>query len=123
MNLRLAACAAMLTLIPTAALASDWVEVSVSDAGDITYVDRSSISRSGPIIRYWQRREISSADPERKETISLRENNCATGQTRVLQLTTYTRNGKNITSSDPGLWDYVTPDTVGMTAHKFLCGG
>ena len=117
--------AALLLLTATPALAeADWVKVSESDDGTITsYVDRSSIRITGPIRRYWKRADYVNDPDGWEQTKTLYENNCATGQTRLLQLTVYKVDGTIQTtpaSVDP--WTYVAPGTVGATIHNYACG-
>ena len=83
--------AALLLLTATPALAdADWVEVSKSEDGNATiYIDRSSIRITGPIRRYWERKDFIKNPDSWKQAMVLTEQNCATGQWRTLQFTIY----------------------------------
>lgn len=114
--------AALLFIIPSPALAADWVLVGTAVDESITlYIDTSSIKSNGSIRRYWQRIEEVN-DPKVKTTLALYESNCATDQRRRLQLIIYLVDGTN--ESYPNLskpWAYVAPGTGTEVAHNFVC--
>ena len=118
--------AALLLLTATPALAeADWVEVGKSDDGTRTvtiYIDRSSIRITGPIRRFWQRKDLVNGPHGWKQAVTLREDNCASGEWRQLHLTVYYVDGTNesLTPKDKP-WEYVTPDTVGGDSHEYVC--
>lgn len=116
--------AALLLLTATPALAeADWVEVAQNAAGTSTsYVDNSTITITGPIHRYWVRRDFKDNPDGWTQVKVLQEDNCDTGQTRVIQFLIYYANGKNhgVTASDQS-WEYVAPDTIGSAIHDYVC--
>ncbi len=121
---------ALAAALLAAALASqawakaDWVSVERSDdnGGYTAYIDTNSIHRTGAVVRSWQRFDYVNGPDGVKQLKGLSEDNCATGQTRVLQATAYYADGRDRTNSTPGAWEYVTPDTVGKTIQEFVCG-
>ena len=124
MKTRLSLSAGLLFFIAAPALAdADWVWVSESKhQKDETYVDRSSIRVTGTIRRYWQRRDYMNSVSGWKKTMALYENNCATGQKRLLQVTGYKADGVSETETgNLSLWEYITPDTVEQNVHDYVC--
>ena len=116
--------AALLLLTATPALAeADWVLVSKGANGTNYFIDRSSISITGPIRRYWERWDFVNDPKGWKQMKLLQEANCASGQVRTLQVSVYMVDGTNsgVTAPDQS-WQYVTPDTVGSTLHDSVCG-
>ena len=124
--MRTALIAALLLLTATPALAeADWVKVVDSADGNLRtiYVDGSSIRASGAVRRYWARADWVKHPKGWKQTKTLSEDNCATGQTRILQLSVYKVDGtRKAHPASVGPWDYVTPGTVGAAIHNYACG-
>ena len=116
--------ATLLLLTATPALAdADWVQVAKNEDGTRTeYIDRSSISITGPIRRFWIRTDYVNEPHGYKQMRSLGEDNCASGQWRQLQNTVYKVDGTNtgpmVTDQS---WSYVTPGTMGAAEHDYVC--
>ncbi|MBK6721393.1 MAG: hypothetical protein IPG62_16375 [Sphingomonadales bacterium] len=117
--------AALVFFVATPALAADWVLVERSaDQQDTSYVDKSSIIASGSIRRYWARTDFISNPDGWQRVLALWENNCATGENRLLQATVYKVDGSNNSVPTSGAqWQYVTPETVEDSIHKYICKG
>jgi hypothetical protein len=114
--------AALFVVFPAEVSAADWVWVGETDSGNATYVDRSSIKSTGSIRRYWTRADYVNDPDDWKSDKTLLESNCATGQYRFLQVTIYMVDGTNESHSYPSdPWEYVVPDTLGGTAHDYVC--
>ena len=124
MKARSSLSAALLLFIATPALAeADWALVSSSGNGtNSIYVDRSSIRITGPIRRYWKRVDIVNNPKDWAKTMVLNEDNCATGQNRVLQLTVYNVDGTNESRAVDGeTWKYVPLGSVSKDVHDYVC--
>lgn len=116
--------AMLVEILPSQAwAAADWVLVSSGENGASTFhVDRNSIHRTGAVVRYWKREDYVSDPDGMTQSIVLSEDNCATGEHRSVQVTSYYSNGRSKTDSGPSLWLYVVPDTIGEEVLNFVCG-
>jgi hypothetical protein len=108
------------TTMSTAALAADWVLVSMNDEA-VGSVDRTSIKQVGSYKRAWDK-IVYNNHPEYKELVSLTEYDCAGGRSRDIQTTGYYQNGKSDTIG-VGEWRFATPDSTGETKLNYVCFG
>lgn len=115
--------AALLFVIPSQALAANWVKVATRDDQSSTvYIDTSTIKSNGSIRRYWER-TVYVDDPDGwKESRVLAEINCATDQKRALQIATYRVDGNNSSFPLSAVdWIYIVPGTIGEISQNFVC--
>lgn len=110
-------------LTPSQALAADWVYAASTATGFSMDVDRSSIHRSGDTVQYWQRTTYHPKNlPAWEKYVILIEGNCATGQSRELQITVFKLDGSvSSTESNPGQWTYNPPESISEATLKVAC--
>lgn len=118
---------------------SDWRFVTSAENSVGRYliqVDVASLQNEKGLVRYWMRflnlNEIDNAKTQEElqrimsrpvRGPSLYQSNCATGQARIMQgqvLLGY--EGPAVQMDRPANWEYVPPDSVLDTVHKFVCG-
>jgi hypothetical protein len=105
----------------TTAWAADWVYVDKTDDGtQTTYIDKSSIHRTGNIVQFWQRADYVNDKNGWKSDTTLYQVDCITHRGRWLSLTIYYVDGNNRTQGASD-WAYTVPETMGETAEKFVC--
>lgn len=115
---------AMLAAIQSSSAQAEphWVMVAESStSGTTTYIDINSIRRGGDVVRAWQLNKYPNDKNGWKETRALMEENCASDQSRLLQLIVYFVDGTNSTNFDVSDWIYVTPDTMQAKNHEYAC--
>lgn len=87
----------------------------------LAYIDTSSIKRTGSVVRYWGLAEYENNPDGWEKDLTLFENDCAGGRSRMLQISVYFLNGGHQSQELDGLWRYVTPGTLGAKRHGFVC--
>lgn len=106
---------------PTPALAQDrWVLVGSTGDTD-TYVDRSTIRRTGNVVRYWLKREYQNDAMKRSQARVLTEIDCDQGRIRYLQIAYYFLDGTNDSKPGGAVWEFVAPDTIADGQLRFVC--
>jgi hypothetical protein len=117
--------------------AADWrlFAETQADIGMI-YYDAANITHpSKDIVRTWVRlvyskdgvalqvKELGKRYEDLSYTLSLLEVNCAAKKNRVLQSTSYSRDGNVISSnqSQQTEWSLIIPGSIGETLHKTVC--
>lgn len=84
-------------------------------------VDRSSIRITGPIRRYWTRTDYVNHREGWKQIKALYESNCATGQSRLLQIAYYKVGGTTGSGTDePSPWKYFITAPVMQDVHDYV---
>lgn len=107
-------------LLPAQASAQTWRFIA-KDGGNISYMDTSSIKRTGQIARYWYRVEYGHPKDGDEAAVVLLEMNCTTEQYRILQSTTYNADGTSSLSTKATSWIYVQPGGPGHIMYQFIC--
>ena len=111
-------------VMPSPAFAEDWVMVGVdANQSRKIYIDRSSIRRSGAMVRYWTKAEYNNHPDGWAKDHTLEEANCSTSQTHILQIGVVFTNGRSVLENRPGEWVYVTPGSLADATFKFACNG
>jgi hypothetical protein len=115
--------AALAFFLPSNAWATNWARVAGTNGGDITsYVDRASIRRIGSIVRVWTRSDYVNNKDGWVQDITFEEHDCANGRKRNLQISVYFATGGNESTSMPGAWRYVVPESLMESVHLSVCG-
>ena len=120
----------MLLGIVSSSAAAEWVELGGNETAT-TYADPATIRKTGDMVKMWhlldytKPRGIEGLKPH----MSIRvqdEYDCRQERTRTLAISLYSGNmGKGEvlgTSTDPGTWRPVAPDTLVETLREFACG-
>lgn len=111
-------------IIAQARQQTSWQAVSTNDAGDRFFVDRNSVSKRGNIV-YFRDMVIYGAPQNGVSGIaSLKSANCATGQYRARQITTYDLNRKvqdSFTDGDRAPLYTVKPGSSLATVLQSAC--
>lgn len=108
-------------LTPERALAEPhWIQVGGTE-NFIQYVDTSSINKTKNLVRYFVKWDYyKEVELKITKIVSLYESDCVTDKNRTVQLNVYTKDG-NVVSGGATEWEYVMPETVTNTVHKFVC--
>jgi len=117
--------------------AADWKLFAETQADiGIIYYDAANITHpSKDIVRTWVRlvyskdgvalqvKELGKRYEDLSYTLSLLEVNCAAKKNRVLQSTSYSRDGNVISSnqSQQTEWSLIIPESIGETLYKTVC--
>jgi hypothetical protein len=117
--------------------AADWklFAETRADIGMIYYDAASVTHPSKDVVRTWTRlvyskdgvafrvKELGKRYEDLSYTLNLLEVNCATQKTRVLESTSYSRDGKVISSnlSQQSEWSFVNPGSMGEILYKTVC--
>ena len=119
----LPAFALVASTVSVPAFAADWVFVTTGGMERDHYVDRTSIRQVGSYKQAWGR--IDYPDPRSGEDrmLALTEYDCSGRRYRPLQLTTYYRNGQNVSNPGDRVWAYVPPDSVVESQLEYVCFG
>jgi hypothetical protein len=103
------------------AINSDWIFLGNQNDGTKIYVDKSTITKDGSIVRYWQRNDYVNDPAGYAQIKLLREDNCRTHQTHALQASALMTDGSGATEAEAKPWEFVVPDTTMDEVHKFVC--
>ncbi len=117
--------------------AADWKLFAETQADiGIIYYDAASITHpSKDIVRTWVRlvyskdgvalqvKDLGKRYEDLSYTLSLLEVNCAAQKNRVLQSTSYSKDGKVISSnlSPQTEWSFINPGSTGEILYKTVC--
>lgn len=124
--------AALITLLAVASsgAAAQWVEVGSNDNTTI-YADPATIRKAGDLVKMWhlidytKARGIDGLKPYMSAR-ALDEYDCKLARTRMLSIAVHSGNmgeGEVLgTSTDPGKWQPVLPDSLVETLWAFACG-
>jgi hypothetical protein len=120
----------VLLLTASAAAWADWIPVSVADE-HISYINPTTIRRSGDQARMWGLHDYKTAKPlGKRQYMSMKaqsEYDCKDERLRILYTTMSAENmggGETVYSSDgvPSNWVPIVPGSVGETLWKIACG-
>lgn len=120
--------AALLALVGGSAMA-DWVEVAGNEA-TAAYADPATVRTAGNTVKMWHLLDYAKAREMEgiKPYMSVKmqdEYDCEQAQTRTLAISIHSGNmGEGAvlgTSSEPGKWRPVLPDTLVETLREFAC--
>ena len=120
----IAAAAALWATAPALAAPApgDWTEVtSAADGKSKESVDRNSIVRTGPVVRFMQRSDYINDPDHWVSALVDVEINCETRQMRPRAMTLTLDNGKQRSETSEGTFEAVNPDTVGEDVMLYVC--
>ena len=105
-----------------AASAGDWVLVSTStDGKSKDSVDRSSMVRTGPVVRFKQRSDYIDDPSHWVSALVDVEINCDAQSMRPLAITITLDDGTQKSETGGGNFQTINPDTIGQDVMKFVC--
>lgn len=100
----------------------DWVEVTTTANGGATeFVDRSSLVRTGPVVRFKQRSDYINDPDHWVSALVDVEINCEARQMRPLSITLTLDDGKQRNERGTDDFAAITPDTVGEDVMLYVC--
>ena len=106
-----------------AASAGDWVLVSTStDGKSKDSVDRSSMVRTGPVVRFKQRSDYIDDPSHWANAMVDVEINCDAHSMRPLAIMITLDDGTQKSETGAGNFLTINPNTVGEDVMKFVCG-
>ena len=104
------------------------IGVSYYDAGNITHPSKHIVRTWIKLVYYedWvasQAKKLGKRYEDLSYTLNLLEVNCATKKQRVLQSTSYSKDGKAISSnqSQEGEWSSINPGSMSEVLYKTVC--
>ncbi len=106
---------------------AEWTQVEDSFDGISTYVDLSSIRKTGSLRRIWALFDFSKPQEDSKylSMKSLSEYDCKTEKYRVLSNTIFRGNmgsGEVINAPEPDRsWQYISPESKAEFFYKLVC--
>ena len=105
-----------------AAGAGDWVLVGTSaDGKSKDSVDRSSLVRTGPVVRFKQRSDYIDDPSHWVSALVDVEINCDAQSMRPLAITITLDDGTQKSETGGGNFQTINPDTIGQDVMKFVC--
>jgi len=114
---------AALALAATPALASNWVFVGKNTFGSVYEIDSETLTRSGDNVTFWLRVKYGPEGPKGNADAytARRTANCSDRSYRDLQ-TTYTKEGKVVSTSGEEEKRFAPPDSIAAGVVKAACG-
>ena len=120
----------MLLGVVSSSAVAEWVEVGGNET-TTTYADPATIRKTGNMVKMWHLLDYTKARgiEAHKPHLSVKmqdEYDCKQERTRTIALSLHSGNmgeGEVLgTSTDPGKWQPVSPDTLVETLWEFACG-
>ena len=106
-----------------APLEVDWVIVAETIGSDqVMHVDRNSIRAAGDVRQYDVRMDYVNNPNGWKVAEGMWEDNCATGESRVLRTVVKFVDGRSFIDSNASDLKKVPPNSMTAKAHDFVCG-
>ena len=123
--INLLAAATALVMGATPAFAANWIYVTQSNVGTVSYYDVDTIQRSGNQVTVWEKRDESRNKTVKHREMTLRERfHCSERTFTTLNITTYYPDGTNKSAN---LETYeqkaepIAPDTMGEAVLEAVC--
>lgn len=112
---------ALLTSVPTSALADWWWYGSNKE--NLFFIQRSSLARSGNFVSYWTRAYNRLVQPDGHKYEVVRWTvDCTTRRDRLDSMTLYKGSGEVVSTSGASAnFEYVVPDSFGDVATGLVC--
>lgn len=116
----------VLTAVSGGAWAQQWVRVGESNAGNVSYIDPSTIRKDGHLRRYRLHTDLAKPDKDGDRSFrGFMEVDCKEARDRVLQEDFFrgqmASGGRSGGRNSPTEWSDVAPGTSGETHMKFVC--
>jgi hypothetical protein len=117
------ALAAAMALAAAPAFAANWVYVGKNTYGSVYEIDMETLSRSGDTVTFWLRVKYGPDGPkgESDAYTARRTANCTDRSYRDLQ-TTYTKEGKVVSTTGEEEKRFAPPDSIAAGVVKAACG-
>jgi hypothetical protein len=117
----------VLCLLSPSSFAQEWYKITISEQGDVYYIDLKSVIRIGDIVSYWSKGNY--GEPTKYGDLSSLGSyrvNCTTKESIIGLIYFYseTDNGGERTSvvlPKNQSWRPVTPETINASLMRFVC--